>query len=229
MLHGIWATALEQEHNKMENKIRVIVADDHACVREGVRHLLGVIAHVSVVGEAVDTQTLAALLDSCTCDVVVTDIGMPGIDGESNAIQFLRQLLHHAPQLPIVVLTMIHQASSLLGLMQYGIAAVVDKRDITASLLHAIDAALTGQGYLSDHARAAIAAAGSPQPRAGVMSAGEWKVFTMYVSGMTISQIALRLNRSAKTISTQKRNAMRKLGLETEADVIDYACQIGLT
>jgi two-component system, NarL family, captular synthesis response regulator RcsB len=67
-----------------------------------------------------------------------------------------------------------------------------------------------------------------PAPRVGVMSAREWKVFTMYVGGMTIGQIAVSLNRSTKTVSTQKRNAMRKLGLETEADVIDYACQIGL-
>jgi two-component system capsular synthesis response regulator RcsB len=206
----------------MENKIRVVVADDHACVRVGVRFLLEQISHVCVVGEADSTQALAELLDECACDVVVTDIGMPGIDGESNAIQFLRRLLRHAPQLPVVVLTMIHHPSILMGLLQHGIAAIVDKRDMTASLVHAIDAALTGQGYLSDHARAAIA-------RAGVMSAGEWKVFTMYVSGMTISQIAARLNRSAKTIRTQKRNAMRKLWLETEADVIDYACQIGLT
>ncbi|MEX3930603.1 response regulator [Paraburkholderia phymatum] len=213
----------------MENKIRVIVADDHACVRDGIRFLLNQITHVSIVGEASDTQGLAVLLDSCACDVVVSDIGMPGIDGESNAIQFLRRLLYHAPQLPIVVLTMIHQASILVGLLQHGVAAVVDKRDITSSLVHAIDAALTGQGYLSDHARTAIAQAGTPQPRVGVISAREWKVFTMYVSGMTIGQIAVRLNRSAKTISTQKRNAMRKLGLETEADVIDYACQIGLT
>ncbi|CAG9236479.1 Two component transcriptional regulator, LuxR family [Paraburkholderia sabiae] len=213
----------------MENKIRVIVADDHACVRVGVRFLLEQISHVSVAGEADSTQALAELLDVCTCDVVVTDIGMPGIDGESNAIQFLRRVMHHTPHLPIVVLTMIHQPSILMGLLQHGVAAIVDKRDMTASLIHAIDAVLTGQGYLSNHARAAIAKAGTPQPRSGVMSAGEWKVFTMYVSGMTISQIALRLNRSAKTISTQKRNAMRKLGLETEADVIDYACQIGLT
>ena len=213
----------------MENKIRVIVADDHACVRMGVRCLLVQIAHVSVAGEGVNTHALAELLDACACDVVVTDIGMPGIDGESNAIQFLRRLLHHTPQLPVVVLTMIHQPSILMGLLQHGVAAIVDKRDITASLVHAIDAALTGQGYVSDHARAAIAKAGTPQPRAGVMSAGEWKVFTMYVSGLTIGQIAARLNRSAKTISTQKRNAMRKLGLETEADVRDFACEIGLT
>ncbi|MBP0588929.1 response regulator transcription factor [Paraburkholderia sp. LEh10] len=213
----------------MENKIRVVLADDHACVRMGVKYLLEQITHVSVVGEAADTQALAELLDSCACDVVVSDLGMPGIDGESNAIQFLRRLLHHAPHLPVVVLTMIHQASILMGLLQHGIAGIVDKRDITASLVHAIDAAVTGQGYLSNHARAAIAEAGVPQPRAGVMSAREWKVFTMYVSGMTIGQIAVKLNRSAKTISTQKRNAMRKLGLETEADVIDYACQIGLT
>ncbi|ACC69549.1 two component transcriptional regulator, LuxR family [Paraburkholderia phymatum STM815] len=222
-------TVQEQEQNKMEDKIRVIVADDHACVRAGVRSLLGQIGHVAVAGEADSTQALAELLDSCACDVVVTDLGMPGIDGESNAIQFLRRLLDQAPHLPVVVLTMIHQPSILMGLLQHGVAAIVDKRDMTASLIHAIDAGLTGQGYLSDHACAAIAKAEAPQPRAGVMSAGEWKVFTMYVSGMTISQIAVRLNRSAKTISTQKRNAMRKLGLETEADVIDYACQIGLT
>ncbi|WP_109482928.1 response regulator transcription factor [Paraburkholderia sp. C35] len=213
----------------MENEIRVIVADDHACVRLGVRSLLEQIPHVLLVGEATSTHELAELLDVCPCDVVITDIGMPGIDGESNAIQFLRRLLYHTPQLPVVVLTMVYQASILMGLLQHGVASVVDKRDITSSLIHAIDAALTGQGYLSDHARAAIAKAGTPHPRAGVMSAGEWKVFTMYVSGMTISQIAARLDRSAKTISTQKRNAMRKLGLETEADLIDYACQIGLT
>ncbi|MBN3760253.1 response regulator transcription factor [Burkholderia sp. Ac-20365] len=212
----------------MEDKIRVIVADDHACVRVGVRHLLEQITHLTVVGEASNTQELAELLDTGPCEVVVTDINMPGIDGESNAIQFLRRLLHHTPQLPVVALTMIHRPSILMGLLQHGIAAVVDKRDITASLIHAIDAALTGQGYLSDHSRAAIARAGTPQSRAGVMSAGEWKVFTMYVSGLTIGQIAVKLNRSTKTISTQKRNAMRKLGLETEADVIDYACQIGL-
>jgi len=213
----------------MEKKIRVIVADDHPCVRDGIRYLLNQITHVSVVGEAADTRELAELLDSRLCDVVISDIGMPGIDGESNAIQFLRRLLHYAPQLPVVVLTMIHQASMLTGLLQHGVAGIVDKRDMTASLVHAIDAALVGQGYVSHHARASIAKAGVPAPRVGVMSAREWKVFTMYVRGMTIGQIAIDLNRSTKTVSTQKRNAMRKLGLETEADVIDYACQIGLT
>jgi two-component system, NarL family, captular synthesis response regulator RcsB len=212
----------------MKNKIRVIVADDHSCVRAGVRFLLEQIAHVSVVGEAADTRELAELLDSRSCDVVISDIAMPGIDGESNAILFLRRLLHHAPQLPVVVLTMVHQASVLTGLLQSGVAAIVDKRDLAASLVHAIDAALTGQGYVSEQARASIAKAGVPSPRVGVMSAREWKVFTMYVGGMTIGQIAVNLDRSTKTISTQKRNAMRKLGLETEADVIDYACQIGL-
>jgi two-component system, NarL family, captular synthesis response regulator RcsB len=212
----------------MKKKIRVIVADDHPCVREGVRYLLNQIMHVSVVGEAADTRELAELLDSRPCDVVISDIGMPGIDGESNAILFLRRLLHYAPQLPVVALTMIHQASVLVGLFQHGVAAIVDKRDISASLVHAIDAALIGQRYVSDHARASIARAGVPAPRVGVMSAREWKVFTMYVGGMTIGQIAVSLNRSTKTVSTQKRNAMRKLGLETEADVIDYACQIGL-
>lgn len=212
----------------MENKIRVIVADDHACLRAGVKALLEHTG-MEVVGEAVDTHGLAELLDLCPCDVVVSDIGMPGIDGESNVIQFLRRLLLHSPQQPFVVLTMIHQAKTIMGLLQHGVAAIVDKRDTTGSLVHAIDAALAGQRYLSHHVKLSIGDAGVPQARAGVLSAREWEVFQLYVGGMTIGQIATKLERSAKTISTQKRNAMRKLGLETEAELIDYACQIGLT
>jgi two-component system capsular synthesis response regulator RcsB len=213
----------------MENRTRVIVADDHVCVRTGVKFLLEQQASMQVVGEAADTHALADLLDSCPCDVVVSDIGMPGIDGESNVIQFLRRVLLHAPHQPIVVLTMIHQAKMLMGLLQYGVAGIVDKRDAAASLVHAIDAALQGRRYLSHHAQLSIGTAGLAQPRAGVLSAREWEVFRLYVDGMTIGQIAVKLERSAKTISTQKRNAMRKLGLETEADLIDYAYQIGLT
>ena len=65
----------------MKQNIRVIVADDHGCVRVGVRRLLEAVPHLAIVGEAPDTQTLAELLDTCPCDVVVSDIGMPDIDG----------------------------------------------------------------------------------------------------------------------------------------------------
>ena len=117
----------------------------------------------------------------------------------------------------------------LSGLLHLGVTGIVDKRDTTMALLDAIEAAVTGRVYLSDQARHSIEASDAPpQPRAGVLSAREWEVFQLYVQGLAVHEIANgRLQRSGKTISTQKRSAMRKLGLETENDLIDYARQIG--
>jgi two-component system capsular synthesis response regulator RcsB len=213
----------------MNQTIRIIVADDHSSVRAGVSRLLDSVAHMSVVGIAPDTLALADLLDTCPCDLIVSDIGMPGIDGESNAILFLRRTLRCMPHVPIVILTMIHQSRTLAGLLHMGVAAIVDKRDAAASLITAVDAAYAGRHFLSSHVRDAIGDTGAAHPGAAVLSAREWEVFQLYVQGLTIQQIAVRLARSGKTISTQKRNAMRKLGLETENSLIAYATQIGLT
>lgn len=214
----------------MTQKIRVIVADDHACVRLGVIRLLQTVPHVEIVGEATDTETLAELLDAHACDVVVSDIGMPGIHGGNNVVSFLRRLLRVRPYPCVVVLTMICRAPMLSGLLHIGVAGIVDKRDITTALIDAINAVIAGDIYLSDQARIAIEAAETPpQPRMGVLSAREWEVFQLYVQGLAVYEIAARLQRSGKTISTQKRSAMRKLGLETENDLIEYARQIGLT
>lgn len=213
----------------MKQIIRVIVADDHACVRAGVVQLLEAVPSIAVVGQAPDTQTLAELLDSHACDVVVSDVGMPGIHGGSNAVSFLRRLLRHRPHPRVVVLTMIRHAHMLNGLLQIGVTGVVDKRDTVDALTDAVESAAAGRVYLSDCARAAIELADAPsQPRAGMLSAREWEVFQLYVQGLALYEIAARLQRSGKTISTQKRSAMRKLGLTTESDLIDYARQIGL-
>jgi two-component system capsular synthesis response regulator RcsB len=222
--------AVKIHNKKMKPNIRVIVADDHSCVRLGVRRLLETVPYLSLVGEATDAQSLAALLDSCPCDVVVSDIGMPDLDGQLNATPILRRVLRHTPHPQVVVLTMICHPPTLSGLLHLGVAAIVDKRDTTGALIEAIDAALAGRQYLSTSVRNAFEEAASfPQPRAGVLSAREWHVFRLYVQGLPIQEIAAQFNRSGKTISTQKRSAMRKLGLDSEAALIKYAHQIGLT
>ena len=214
----------------MKETIRVIVADDHSCVRRGVRCLLAKPSHISVVGEAASSQALAELLDSCPCDVIVSDIGMPGMNGEGSAVSLLSRVLREGPRPPVVVLTMIRHARTLTGLLHLGVAAIVDKRDVVGSLTEAIDSAFAGEIYLSARAREVLGEADRmPRVKVGVLSAREWEVFQQYAHGMTITQIAQRLDRSSKTISTQKLSAMRKLGLETEAEVADYARQIGLT
>lgn len=209
--------------------IRIIVADDHDCVRAGVRRLLLGTRQIEIVGEARDTYGLAELLGTRECDVVVSDIGMPGLDGGANAVSFLRRLLRERTPPAVVVLTMICHAHMLSGLLHLGVSAIVDKRDTTAALIDAIQEALTGGVYLSEHVRIALETTETPpQLRASVLSAREWEIFQLYVQGLAVHEIAKRLQRSGKTISTQKRTAMRKLGLETESDLIDYARQIGL-
>ncbi|CAG4901370.1 response regulator transcription factor [Paraburkholderia gardini] len=213
----------------MKETVRVILADDHSSVRHGLRSLLSAAPHVRVVGEAADTQALAELLDHYHCDVIISDVAMPGIGGESNAVSLLRRVLRESPHPQVVVLTMIHHTHTLLGLLHIGVGAIVDKRDAPDSLLGAIEAVVAGTLWLSGHARRALEAADpSSQPRLGVLSPREWEIFQMYAHGMTIDRIARTLDRSSKTISTQKRSAMRKLGLTSEVELADYARQTGL-
>ncbi|CAD6542221.1 Transcriptional regulatory protein RcsB [Paraburkholderia metrosideri] len=214
---------------KMTNKICVVVADDHHCVRAGVRYLLQNSPNIEIVGEAADTVGLAELLDTHACDIVISDIGMPGIDGASNSVSFLRRVLRGGPRPRVIVLTMIHHPHMLAGLLHIGVSGIVNKRDTATALIDAIEAVAAGRVHLSEQARIAIESAEpAPQLRAGVLSAREWEVFQLYVQGMAVNRIAARLQRSGKTISTQKRSAMRKLGLETDSELIDYAQQIGL-
>ncbi|MDE1179618.1 response regulator transcription factor [Paraburkholderia sp.] len=213
----------------MTKIIRVIVADDHACVRLGVCHLLEARRSVAIVGEAPDTETLAELMDSTPHDVIVSDISMPGIHGGINAVPFLRRILRDSPPPRVVVLTMIGHPNLLTGLLQIGAMAIVDKRDAAHALVLAIDAVMAGDVYLSPLVSEAIYPDGDlAQPRTGMLSAREWEVFRFYAQGMPVFEIAQRLGRSGKTISTQKRSAMRKLGLACDAELIDYARQLGL-
>ncbi|HEY2024308.1 response regulator transcription factor [Paraburkholderia sp.] len=213
----------------MAKKIHVVLADDHDCIRAGVRYLLRERPDIEIVGEANDTITLEQLLDVRACDVLVADIGMPGLGGDGNAVPLLRRLLRRQPHPQVVVLTMVSHANMLSGLRSIGVTGIVDKRDAAATLIDAIEAVAAGRIHLSEQVRAVLDAA---HPRAplggGAMSAREWEVFQLYARGLAVHEIAGRLRRSGKTISTQKRSAMRKLGLETEGDLIDYANRIGL-
>jgi len=212
--------------------LRIVVADDHPAVCLGVASLLSSAEGFLVVGRASDAQSLAECLDACPCDVVVTDIGMPGLSGESNAISLLRRIRRSGARPYIVILTMIDHPKMLAGLVQMGVSAIIDKRDAACSLIEAIESiesAGSARPYLSDCVVESLRTAdGFPTSRAGALSRREWAVFQLYARGMAIAEIARRLGRSYKTISTQKRSTMRKLGLETDAQLIEYARRTGL-
>ncbi|MEX3692835.1 response regulator [Paraburkholderia sp. BR14263] len=210
--------------------LRVIVADDHACIRLGVASLLRATDRALVVGEAGNTLELATQLDTTECDVVISDLCMPGLDGEYGSLTLLRRLAQTRGTPGVVVLSMVSTPPILTGLMHHGLNVIVDKRDVTHDLLLAVAAARERTPFLSSHARATLASAGAAcAPCSGVPSVREWEVFQLYAQGMSVHQIAQRFQRSGKTISAQKRSTMRKLGLVTERDLSDFAMQVGLT
>ncbi|MDR5812302.1 MULTISPECIES: response regulator transcription factor [unclassified Caballeronia] len=209
--------------------IRAIVADDHPVVVKGVQAFLERDGRFEVVATAHDTQELAERLDATPCDYVLSDLGMRGIAGESNAIGFLKHLFWQKARPKVIVMTMISQPRMLAGLLHLGVDGVVDKRDGLPCLSLAIATAATGKRFLSPGIEAALRGVPVAAPaRAGVLSCREWEVFQLVARGLLVHEIAAHSGRSRKTIATQKRSGMRKLGLESEADLTAFLRQVGL-
>ncbi len=214
-----------------EFKIKVMLADDHPGMLAGVQHALAEVATISLVGAAANSTELVALLDRVPCDVVVSDYSMPAGDFGDGASLF-GLLQRRYPQLKLVVLTMLDNAAVMHTLVTLGIGGIVSKSDALAHLIPAIHAAHTGGKYYSPSANKVIQAIDwnrRGRNAESVLSQRESEVVRLYASGLTINEIAERLHRSKKTISTQKAKAMEKLGIEREVDLFRYAMENGLT
>ncbi|CAL8475322.1 MULTISPECIES: response regulator transcription factor [Caballeronia] len=208
---------------------RAIVADDHPVVIKGIQSFLERHGAIRVVATARDTLELAEAVDTTPCDFVFSDIGMRGIDGESSSIGFLRRLAWQESRPKVIVLTMISHTRMLAGLVQLGVDGVIDKRDGLEYLLDAISVVEAGGCFLSPCVEAAVRhMSGTSPARAGVLSRREWEVFQLYARGLLIQEIADHFGRSRKTIATQKRSGMRKLGLESEEELVAYLQKVCL-
>ncbi|WP_250512066.1 response regulator transcription factor [Caballeronia sp. INDeC2] len=208
---------------------RAIVADDHPVVVKGIQSFLERDGDIRVVATARDTLELAEAVDSTPCDFVFADIGMRGIDGESSSIGFLRRLSWQERRPKVVVITMISQTRMLAGLIQLGVDGVIDKRDGLEYVRDAISEVEAGGCFLSPCVAEAVSHLPATSPaRAGVLSRREWEVFQLYAHGLPVHEIADHFGRSRKTIATQKRSGMRKLGLESEEELVAYLQQVGL-
>lgn len=217
--------------------IRIVIADDHPVVLLGIKALLHEYgAGMRVVGEAGSSKELLALLPGCECDLLITDYSMPDAAGAEDGLAWLKRLRREYPELPVIVLTMIHNPALVRGMLGAGVNGVVGKAAMTRELLLAIRAVTAGRSYLVEHVRDAVA--DPPTPEAGqdgvagndpsTLSRREAEIVRLYASGLTITQIAERVHRSVKTISQQKNNAMRKLGLTSNSQLYEYARVWGL-
>ncbi|CAM3859614.1 response regulator [Aeromonas bestiarum] len=208
---------------------KIILADDHPLILTGIRSL---IAHnqpgCEVVAEAHQVSELLNTLQQHSCDLLITDFSMPG-DERSDGLTMIQQLKRDYPTLPIIVLTQIHNAGILQSLIQLGVSGVLLKKAVISELSDAIRQILSGHSYIGSSVKTLLAEAGLDHQTSLVqLTPKESEVVRLLASGMSVTQVAEYLHRSVKTISTQKKSAMLRLGLQSDSALFHYAKEQGL-
>ena len=206
--------------------LRIILADDHPIVRSGVRALLER-NNLRVVAEVGSPEELFAALDQQACDVLLTDFSMP-VGPVGDGLGMLEHLRKKWPELPIIVLTMMNNPGVLSSILGTGVRGLLNKSDALSELPLAIQAVSHGREYVSATGGHQLEQMEGHDATRQSLSPREAEVLGLFVSGLTVSQIAEHLNRSIKTVSRQKRDGMAKLGLKTDLEVYAYAREHGL-
>jgi DNA-binding NarL/FixJ family response regulator len=204
--------------------IRVLVAEDHAIVREGIKQLIGMARDLEVVGEAGNGEQLLETLRKVECDVVLLDISMPGVNG-LEAIPRIRALTRPPA---ILVLSMHDEAQMAARALKIGAAGYATKDSEPALLIAAIRKVAGGGRYidpgLADRMVFEVGLTDSRPPHSQ-LSEREFSVFERLVRGEGVNDIAQHLAVSNKTVSTHKARMMQKLGAGSVADLVRYAME----
>ena len=205
--------------------LRVVLADDHATVRQALKLLIDAQEDMQVVGEAGDGRTAIERVEQFKPDVVVMDISMPGING-LNATRMLREL---HPESRVVALTRYSDDAYLQELLRAGVAGYVLKQSPSIELLQAIRAAAGGGQYLDSTVTARVTdrflsrdGTKTRQARPAVTER-EGEVLRLIARGYSNKEIAADLDLSVKTVEVHKANGMRKLGLRGRIDIVRFA------
>lgn len=207
----------------MQKPLNVLIADDHATVREGLRLILETQPDIHVVGVASDGEDAVAQAQQVTPDVVVMDISMPGLNGHSATMR----LTERCPKVKVVTLTRHADAAYVRQMLDGGASGYVLKQSPPSELLRAIRTVGEGARYV-DPAIVRLTGEAPPvvPPTRGTkvaLSPREVEVLRLISWGYTNKEIASKLNLSVKTVEAHKANGMRKLGMRGRIDVVRYA------
>ena len=206
--------------------VRLVLADDHVLVRQGLRALLE--SHGLVVAaEAADGHEAVRLVRSENPDVAVLDIGMPRFNGLNAALELARA----CPRVKVIVLTQHEEQQYVAEALRCGVKGYVLKSQAARDLVHAIRGVCRGEVYLSPGVAAAVADAyAAPRGAAAVaLSVRERQVLQLIAEGDSTKEIAARLGISAKTVETHRCKLMHKLDIHETAGLVRYAIRQGVT
>ena len=199
--------------------IRVLIADDHKIVRDGLKRILAATADVEVGGEAASGDEALALVKANNYDVAMLDMSMPGLAG----IDLIKRLKIERPKLRILVLSMHGEQQYAARALKAGASGYLNKDSAAEALLGAIRKIAAGGVHIGEAAAASLVAADKSPHEA--LSDREFEVMRMLVEGLGPTEIGERLHLSVKTVSTHKTRILEKLGLGSTAELVRYAIE----
>ncbi len=207
--------------------IRILIADDHAILRRGLREILVGEFRGAIFGEAGNAQEVLTAVRTQAWDLVILDITMPGRSG----LDLLRDLKQLRPDLPVLVLSMHPEGQYAKRVLRSGAAGYMNKETAPKELVTAIRRVLDGGRYVSAALAEKLASdlsAGAARLPHERLSGREFEVLRMIASGKTVSQIAEELHLSVTTVSTHRARLLEKMGMANNAELMRYAMSNGL-
>ena len=207
--------------------IRVLLADDHAIIRDGVKQILADTDDLVVAGEAANGTALLKLIAEQQWDVLVLDISMPG----KNGLELVKLIRQDKPRLPILIFSMHQEEQYALRALHAGASGYLTKESDGEVLISSIRKVAGGGVHVSDKVAEMLARERMPTisdlPHAR-LSDREFQIFEKIIAGARLTDIAAELNLSIKTVSTHKSRILQKMNMASDTDLVRYAIGKGL-
>jgi len=205
--------------------LKIMLAEDHAILREGLRCLIGSQPDMEIIGEAKDGQAAVQMAETLKPDIIIMDITMP----EVNGIEATRQIKANNPDVKIIALSAFDKPDFVLGMVKAGASAYLLKDNLFDELVHAIQVVVKGQSYLCPEvATVVVQACQEERTSLSHLDEEELDLVKRLAQGHLAKDIATQLGLSVKTVEGRRRRLLHKLNIDSVAELVHYAISEGL-